>query len=201
MRVTGRDLRVVDGAYDPDPDRIGPPEIYAWTRFRRSPAERYLRQALVAQATGHWTLAAAMRPHQGFGEARAHVSLSTGIMSIAIAFHDDAPLDEWFLYANPAIWAGQGLCQGDGRVYSRDGRLIASYTVPSPAPGIRAVPGGYGDGLHEGDVVTLALGAQPVALATPEFGITVPQKGLPLLMVTNWLPSTLVTYPQSVFST
>ena len=28
MRVTGRDLRIVDGAYSPDPDRIGPPVIY-----------------------------------------------------------------------------------------------------------------------------------------------------------------------------
>jgi len=129
MRVTGRDLRVVDGAYDPDPDRVGPPEIYAWVRFRESPDELYLRQALVAQATGHWTLAAAMRPHKGFGEALAHVTLSTGIMSIAIAFHDDAPVDQWFLYANPAIWAGQGLAQGDGRVFTQDGRLIASYTV------------------------------------------------------------------------
>ena len=39
MRVTGRELRVVDGAYDPDPDRIGPPEIYAWMRFLETPAE------------------------------------------------------------------------------------------------------------------------------------------------------------------
>jgi hypothetical protein len=29
---------------------------------------------------------------------------------------------------------------------------------------------------------------------TPELGIWVPQNGLPLLMVTNWLPSTLVMY-------
>ncbi|HEX5267518.1 MAG TPA: DUF427 domain-containing protein [Acidimicrobiales bacterium] len=129
MRVTGRDLRIVDGAYSPDPDKVGPPEIYAWMRFRDDPGEQHLRDALLAQATGHWTIGAAMLPHPGFGEADAHVTLSTGIMSISIAFHDEAPLDQWFLYANPAIHAGGGLAQGDGRVFSQDGRLMASYSV------------------------------------------------------------------------
>ncbi len=129
MRVTGRDLRIVEGAYSPDPDRVGRPVIYAWMRFRDDPLEPYLRSALLAQASTHWTIAAAMRPHEGFGEALAHVSLSTGIMSIAIAFHEDAPVNEWFLYSNPAIWSGRGLAQGEGRVFSEGGRLIASYTV------------------------------------------------------------------------
>jgi acyl-CoA thioesterase II len=129
MRVSGRDLRVVDGAYSGDPDLVGPPIIHAWIRFRDNPAEPYMRSALVAQATTHWTIAAAMRPHPGIGEAQAHVSLSTGIMSVAIAFHDDAPVDEWLLYTNPAIWSGRGLAQGDGRIFTQDGRLVASYSV------------------------------------------------------------------------
>jgi acyl-CoA thioesterase-2 len=129
MRLTGRDLRVVDGAYSPDPDRVGPPVIYAWLRFRDDPAEQYLRDALVAQATTHWTIAAAMRPHRGYGEADAHVTLSTGIMSTSIAFGDPVPLDGWLLYANPAIWSGRGLAQGEGKVFAADGRLVASYSV------------------------------------------------------------------------
>jgi uncharacterized protein (DUF427 family)/acyl-CoA thioesterase len=129
MWVTGRDLRIVDAAYTPDPDHIGPPQIYAWMRFRDDPGEVCLRQALVAQATTHWTIGAAMRPHPGFGEADAHVTLSTGIMAVGIAFHDDAPVTEWFLYENPAIWAGRGLAQGQGRIWTGGGRLIASYTV------------------------------------------------------------------------
>jgi uncharacterized protein (DUF427 family)/acyl-CoA thioesterase len=129
MKVLGRDLRIVDGAYSPDPNRDGPPVIYAWMRFRDAPPEQYLQRALVAQATTHWTIGAAMRPHHGFGEADAHVTMSTGIMSVGIAFHDDAPVTEWFLYANPAIWSGRGLAQGQGQVFSEEGRLIASYTV------------------------------------------------------------------------
>jgi acyl-CoA thioesterase II len=129
MKVLGRDLRIVDGAYSPDPNRDGPPVIYAWVRFRDAPTEQYLQSALVAQATTHWTIGAAMRPHHGYGEADAHVTMSTGIMSVGIAFHDDAPVTEWFLYANPAIWSGRGLAQGQGQVFSQDGRLMASYTV------------------------------------------------------------------------
>ena len=142
--VTGRDVRVVGGAYSPDPDRTGPPELFAWFRFRDDPDEQYLRDALVAQPMGHWTIAAAMLPHPGFGEAAAHVSLSTAIMAISVAFHDPAPLDEWFLYANPAIYAGAGLAQGDGRVFSRDGRLMASYTVQAMIRGFDRDPSALG---------------------------------------------------------
>ncbi len=129
MRVIGRAVRVVGGAYSPDPDRTGPPELYAWLRFRDDPTELYLRQALLAQATTHWTIAAAMRPHPGIGEADAHVTLSTAPMSVAVSFHDDARLDQWFLYANRATWSGRGLCHGEGQVFSHEGRLLASYSV------------------------------------------------------------------------
>jgi acyl-CoA thioesterase-2 len=144
MRVIGRAVRVVDGAYSPDPDRTGPPELYAWLRFRDDPDERCMRQALLAQASTHWTIAAAMRPHPGMGEADAHVTLSTGIMSVAIAFHDDAPLDEWFLYANTATWSGRGLAQGEGRIFSRDGRLLATYSVQAMVRGFAREPAAMG---------------------------------------------------------
>jgi uncharacterized protein (DUF427 family)/acyl-CoA thioesterase len=140
MRVSGRAIRVVAGAYSPDPDEVGPPVIYAWLRFRDNPAELHLRRALVAQASTHWTVAAAMRPHRGFGQAQAHVTLSTGIMAATIAFHADTPLNEWLLYANPAIWSGKGLAQGEGRVFSRSGDLVASYSVQAMIRGFVRSP-------------------------------------------------------------
>lgn len=127
--TTGREIRVVDAAYDPDPDRIGPPEINVWVRFRDAPGQPYLHAALLAQSTTHWTIAAAMRPHPGFGEALAHRTLSTGIMKATIAFHDDADVTDWLLYTNRVLWSGRGLVQGDGLVFTRDGRLVASYTT------------------------------------------------------------------------
>ena len=127
--MTGRDVRFVNGDYSPDPDRIGPPEIHAWVRHREAPAELYLQQGLLAQFTGHMTIAAAMLPHPGMGETQAHVSLSTGVLAITIALHEEPDLTRWLLYSNPAIYAGRGLAQGEGHVFAEDGRLVASYTV------------------------------------------------------------------------
>lgn len=129
MRVVGRDIRVVDGAYGGDPSTVGPPVIHAWIRFRESPAEPAMRQALLAQATTHWTIAAAMRPHPGLGEGKAHASLSTAPMALAVSFHDDAPMDEWLLYTTTALWSGAGLTQGNGQVFSEGGALVASYSL------------------------------------------------------------------------
>lgn len=135
MRVTGRDIRVVEGAYKPDPDLVGPPEIYTWVRFRDAPTEPCLHTALMTQSMTHWTIAAAMRPHKGFGERDAHVTLSTGIMSLAVAYHDDVDVTGWLLYANPATHAGRGLVHGEGRVFTEDGRLVASYSVQAMVRG------------------------------------------------------------------
>ena len=65
-------------------------------------------------------------------------------MSIAIAFHDQADVTGWLLYANPAIYAGRGLAQGDGRVFTEDGRLVASYTVQAMIRGFVKVPAAMG---------------------------------------------------------
>jgi acyl-CoA thioesterase len=65
----------------------------------------------------------------GFGERDAHRTLSTGVMAINVAFHDPVDVSEWLLYSTRAIWSGRGLAQGDGRVFTRDGRLVASFTT------------------------------------------------------------------------
>jgi acyl-CoA thioesterase len=144
MGVTGRDLRVVGGAYSDDPDRTGSPEICTWVRFRDAPSEQYLHTALMAQSTTHWTIAAAMLPHKGIGQADAHVTLSTGIMSVAIAFHDDVDVTGWLLYANQAIFAGRGLVQGEGHVFTEAGDLVASYSVQGMIRGFTKQPAEMG---------------------------------------------------------
>ncbi|WP_068019160.1 acyl-CoA thioesterase [Nocardia mexicana] len=135
--VDGRDIRVVDDAYDPDPQRTGPPELYVWTRFRDAPEHDHLHAALLTQSITHWTVAAALRPHPGFGEAMAHRSISTGITMATITFHDDADVTDWLLYATRATYTGRGHAQGEGRVHTRDGRLAASYTVHAMLRGFR----------------------------------------------------------------
>jgi acyl-CoA thioesterase-2 len=144
LGVTGRELRTVDDAYRRRPDETGPPEIHTWVRFREAPPHAFLHAALLAQSTTHWTIAAAMRPHEGITEALAHRTLSTGILAATVAFHDEFDVRDWLLYVNPAIYAGRGLAQGEGRVFSRDGRLVASYTVQAMVRGFETSPGRLG---------------------------------------------------------
>jgi acyl-CoA thioesterase II len=144
MSVEGRDLREVDGSYDARAGEVGPAEVNVWARFRRRPAEQYQHQALLAQATTHWTIAAAMRPQEGMSEADAHVSVSTGPLAVAISFHDEIDVTDWMLYANPAVYAGQGTCEGQGRVHAADGRLLATYQVQAMVRPFVAPPAGMG---------------------------------------------------------
>jgi len=127
--MTGRDVRFVNGDYAPFEDRIGPPELHCWMRCRDKPASQLLNQALLTQCVGHFTIGAAMLPHAGVKEGDAHVTLSTGVMSIAIAYHADADVSGWILYSNPSVYAGRGLAQGRGSVFAQDGTLLATYTV------------------------------------------------------------------------
>lgn len=142
--MPGREIRVVDAAYDPDPNRTGPPEINAWVRFRDAPAAPYLHAALLAQSATHWTIAAGMLPHRGYGEAQAHATVSTGIIKATIAFHDDVDVTDWLLYANRAFWSGRGLVQGDGMVFTENGRLAASYTIQAMVRGFDRDPAAMG---------------------------------------------------------
>ncbi|MDN2501274.1 hypothetical protein FHY52_31975 [Nocardia nova] len=127
--VDGRDMRVVGGAYSPDPGHVGPPELFVWTRYRDAPDTYYLHAALLAQSCAHWTVAAALRPHPDYGESMAHSAISTGITMATITFHDEPDVTQWLLYSTRVVYAGRGHAQSEGRVHAADGRLTATYSV------------------------------------------------------------------------
>ena len=130
LSVTGRDIRVVDGAYTDAADApVGPPTIDAWVRFRDVPADPALHAALLAQFTGHMSIAAALRPHSGIGQEEAHRTLSTAINAISIAFHADVRADRWMLYHHTSTFAGDGMTHADCRVHDEAGSLLASFSV------------------------------------------------------------------------
>ena len=52
-------------------------------------------------------------------------------MNATIAFHDDVDVSEWLLTETRSIWAGRGSTQSQVRVFTSDGRLVASKTVQS----------------------------------------------------------------------
>ena len=130
MSVTGRDLRIVDGAYTGDPDApAGPPRLDAWVRFRDVPDDGLLHAALLAQFTGHLSIAAGLRPHEGIGQRQAHRSLSTAINAIALSLHGDVRADRWMLYRHHSTFAGDGMTHAECRVHGEDGALLASFSV------------------------------------------------------------------------
>jgi uncharacterized protein (DUF427 family)/acyl-CoA thioesterase len=129
MGVRGRELRIVGGVYTGDPDApVGPPELFAWLRYREAPPEPWLNQALVAHFTGHLSIATAMRPHAGIGQSMAHRTLSTGVLALTISFHDPVRADEWMLYAHESPHAGRGLSYARAQIFAADGRLLASFS-------------------------------------------------------------------------
>ncbi len=140
MGVTGRDIRVVDGAYTNDPDApTGPPTLDVWVRFRAVPKDTSLHAGLLAQLTGHFSIAAALRPHQGVGQAQAHRTLSMGINAINLSLHRDVHADNWMLYHHESTFAGDGMTHSECRVHDEDGELIASFTVDAM---VRPLPAG-----------------------------------------------------------
>ncbi len=139
MAVTGRDLRIVDGAYTGDPDApVGPPTLDCWVRFRDVPADPAIHAGLLAQFTGHMPIAAALRPHAGIGQDQAHRTLSTAINAINLSLHREVQADEWMLYHHLSTFAGDGMTHAECRVHAEGGELLASFTVEAmvrPFPG------------------------------------------------------------------
>ena len=142
MGVTGRDIRVVDGAYTNEPDApVGPPVVDAWVRFREGPAEPALNAGLLAQFSGHMSIAAALRAHAGVSQAQAHRTLSMGINAISLSLHREVRADEWMLYHHLSTFAGDGTTHSECRVHDIGGDLLASFTVEAM---VRPFPAGTG---------------------------------------------------------
>lgn len=141
MGVTGRDIRVVDGAYDEDPG--APPAdavIDSWVRFRCLPDDPPLHAGLLAHFSGHMSISAALRAHPRVSQRDAHHSLSTGVNAIALSLHASVRADEWMLYHHRSTFAGDGMTHSQCRVHDAAGALLASFAAdcmvrPMAAPG------------------------------------------------------------------
>jgi len=139
--LEGHEQRTV-GAVDVfDPALTGPPELQYWSRWATDRTDRDVAQALLTWASTNSFLGAAMRPHEGVGLSLAHRSLSTGVLSHTLYFHDDFAAGEWLLYSLRSTFTGGGRAFGVGEVFTEDGRLVASCTQESM---IRPMSGGSG---------------------------------------------------------
>lgn len=120
-------VRIVDDIDVSNPELVGPPDLDVWVRFPGAPADPVLDQALLAYSTDGFLIATAMRPHEGVGQAQAHVSLATGVITHTLTFHAPAPAGEWLLLSHHSPFAGGGRSYGVADVFRTDGSLVASY--------------------------------------------------------------------------
>lgn len=120
-------VRIAGGVDVNDPDAVGPADLDVWTRFVGAPEDPAIDQALLAFATDGFLIATAMRPHAGVGQAQAHVTVSTGVISHTLTFHEPALAGQWLLLSHHSPYAGRGRSYGRADVFRPDGALAASF--------------------------------------------------------------------------
>jgi acyl-CoA thioesterase len=135
------ELSVVGDVDLSDPEEVGPPELSIWSRFPSAPADPPVNQALIGFMTDGFLIGTAMRPHQGVGQEQAHQTLSTGVLSHTLTFHQPGLVRDWLLMSVRSPYAGHGRSYGTGEVVRSDGVTIASFVQDAM---IRARVGGPG---------------------------------------------------------
>jgi acyl-CoA thioesterase-2 len=123
----GWEIRVEDGVDIQDPDAVGPAELNVWSRFAGGPHAAATSQAFLAYASDGFLIGTAMRPHAGVGQAMAHISISTSVVTQTLTFHEPFDAGQWHLLAHESPYAGHGRSFGRAHVFAEDGRLVASY--------------------------------------------------------------------------
>ncbi|MFB6609307.1 acyl-CoA thioesterase [Agromyces sp. NPDC056379] len=114
------------------------PRQAVWMKaFGRLPDDLNMHRAALAYASDYSILEPILRAH---GVAWAAPGLKVASLDHAMWWHRDARVDEWLLYTqdSPSASGGRGLSLG--RIYTRDGVLVASVAqegmvrVPAAAP-------------------------------------------------------------------
>jgi acyl-CoA thioesterase-2 len=124
------EMRIVDEVELSDPAApTGPPELRVWARFPGvDAADLATNQALLGYASDGFLIATAMRPHEGIGQAMAHVSVSTTVLTQTLTFHERFAAGGWLLLDQRSTYAGRGRSHGEANVYAQDGTLVASFS-------------------------------------------------------------------------
>jgi len=110
-----------------DDEPLRPAVQNVWTRYETSYSQ-VIDQAILSWATDGYLIGTSMLPHKGYHEGQAHKTISTGVLSHTLNFHDRFRADQWLLLANESIWAGRGRTHGRSTVWTEDGRLVATFT-------------------------------------------------------------------------
>jgi acyl-CoA thioesterase-2 len=118
------ELRIVDAEDDAFAPTPMPPVRRVWMKTVASlPDDPALHAYLLAYASDHSFVTTALLPH---GVTWLSPGMQVASLDHVMWFHQPFRVDEWLLYAidSPAAHGARGLVRG--RVFSRDGRLVAS---------------------------------------------------------------------------
>ena len=103
------------------------PAAHSWFRTAAPlPAEAdtpALHRALIAYASDFTLLGTSALPH---GLSWMRGELVGASLDHTIWFHREARADEWLLYATDSPWSGGGRGFNRGRIFNREGQLVAS---------------------------------------------------------------------------
>lgn len=128
----GAEVRLVDvpGAMTAE----GSPVITFWFRMSEPYDSVAANQAIVAWTTPGFIIGAAMQPHRDtVNLADAHRTISTGVLSHTVSFHEPPDVGDWMLITHEGSYAGHGRIFGHGAVFRRDGSLVSSFAQDSMA--------------------------------------------------------------------
>jgi acyl-CoA thioesterase-2 len=118
------EMRPVDPPADPLRPGARPPSRMVWLRtFGQLPDDPALHRYLLAYASDHSFITTSLLPH---GVTWLTPGMQIASLDHVMWFHQPFRVDEWLLYVidSPAAHGARGLVRG--RVFARDGRLVAS---------------------------------------------------------------------------
>lgn len=131
------EFRIASGTDDPFHHSALPPQRMVWLRTTgRLPDDPALHRYLLAYASDHSLITTALLPH---GVTWLTPGMQVASLDHVMWFHQPFRVDEWLLYAidSPAAHGARGLARG--RIFTQDGRLVASTTqeglIRQRAPG------------------------------------------------------------------
>jgi acyl-CoA thioesterase-2 len=106
--------------FQPEPTE---PVQHSWFKVAaRLPDDPALHRAMLAYATDMTLLGTCTLPH---GVSWMTGDLQTASLDHAVWLHEPFRFDEWLLYTTDSPWSGHTRGFNRGRIYSRDGRLVA----------------------------------------------------------------------------
>ena len=117
------EMRAVEGRHWMNPV-AAPPRSHSWFKTVAAlPDDPRVHRAILAYASDMTLLGTCALPH-GLSWARGEVVSAS--LDHAVWFHEPFRADEWLLYATDSPWSGGGRGFNRGRIFTRDGRLVAS---------------------------------------------------------------------------